>query len=97
MSVIRFAIVGTGGIARAYETAFQSLRSAQIVAGCDTNPVAAQAFAERVGCASYSSLSDLLNGVRFDAAVICTPPASHEAVACDLLRCHALPPGVCVS
>jgi predicted dehydrogenase len=86
VSVLRFAIVGTGAIARAYESAFDSLRGAKIVAACDSEPKAAQSYAQRVGCAPYFSVPELLDRAEFDAAVVCTPPVTHEAVASQLLQ-----------
>ena len=82
----RFAIVGTGAIARAYETAFSSVKNAQIVAVCDVDPVAAGEYGRRVGCPSYPTTRHLLAGAEFDAAVVCTPPVSHESIACELLQ-----------
>ena len=86
MSNLRFAVIGTGAIARAYESAFASLPQATIVAACDSNAAVAAAFAERNGCTHYASVQDLLRYAEFDAAVVCTPPATHEAVACALLQ-----------
>lgn len=86
MSTLRFAVIGTGAIARAYEAAFASLHQATVVAACDTNEAVAAAFAERNGCTHYSSVEDLLRYGEFDAAVVCTPPSTHEAVACALLQ-----------
>ncbi|MGC1381408.1 MAG: Gfo/Idh/MocA family oxidoreductase [Candidatus Baltobacteraceae bacterium] len=80
MSTLRFAIVGAGAIARSYESAFKDVRDAEIVAVCDVNAAAAEAFAGRVGCEAYSSLQALVDRAEFDAAVVCTPPVSHEAV-----------------
>jgi predicted dehydrogenase len=86
VSSLRFAVIGTGAIARAYEAAFASMRGAEIVAVCDVDLSAAQAYAQRIGCPSYSSVRSLLDRSRIDAAVVCTPPATHEAVACELLQ-----------
>lgn len=82
---LRFAVIGTGAIARSYESAFQTLTTARIVAACDTNVRAANEYAARVGCTAFASLDALLGGADFDAAVVCTPPASHENVAITLL------------
>ena len=86
MKTLRFAVLGTGAIARAYESAFSALKQASIVAACDTNEVAAKAFAQRNECTAYPSIEALLRYAQFDAAIVCTPPATHEAVACALLR-----------
>jgi predicted dehydrogenase len=42
MRPLRFAIAGTGAIARAYEAAFSELPSAKIVGVCDVQRPAAQ-------------------------------------------------------
>jgi predicted dehydrogenase len=83
---LRFAVIGTGAIARTYETAFASLSQARIVAACDTNVIAAKAFAQRNKCGAFPSVEALLRYAQFDAAVVCTPPATHETVACSLLQ-----------
>ncbi|MEO9170768.1 MAG: Gfo/Idh/MocA family oxidoreductase [Candidatus Baltobacteraceae bacterium] len=83
---LRFAIVGAGGISRAYEAALRTMGEATISAVCDVNAGAAQAYAERVGCEAFVSVEAMLASDGFDAAVVCTPPASHEAVTCLLLQ-----------
>jgi predicted dehydrogenase len=82
---VRFAIVGTGAIARAYEAAFQTVSSARITAVCDVCPAVANEYSARVGCPAYTSVEALLAAEDFDAAIICTPPVSHEALATLLL------------
>jgi predicted dehydrogenase len=86
MRPLRFAIAGTGAIARAYEAAFSELTSAKIVGVCDVQLSAAQDYAKRVGCKAYPTVEALLAEAEFDAAVVCTPPATHEAIATALLR-----------
>lgn len=85
MTPLRFALIGTGGIAAAYEQAFKNLRDARIAAVCDTVPEKAQAFAERLACTPYMSVFDLL-AEEIDAAIVCTPPATHEPIAITLLK-----------
>jgi predicted dehydrogenase len=86
MAALRFAIVGAGAIAGAYEAAFASTDVAEITAVCDTNVAAALAYAGRVGCDAYGSLQTLLEEAEFDAAIVCTPPVTHEPVACQLMQ-----------
>jgi predicted dehydrogenase len=83
---LRFAIIGAGAIARAYEAAFRQTKGAAIVAVCDVRAASAQEYAALVGAAAYSSVPALLAGTEFDAAVVCTPPVSHEAITCELLH-----------
>lgn len=83
---VRFAVIGTGAIATAYEAAFRTMSSATISAVCDVRAAAAQTYARRVGCEAFASLDALLLHGRFDAAVVCTPPATHEPITCTLLE-----------
>jgi predicted dehydrogenase len=80
-----FAIVGAGSIAQAYEAALDGYAHGDIVAVCDVNIDAARMFAARIGCEAYGSLEELLDETAIDAAVVCTPPATHEAVATSML------------
>lgn len=86
MTALRFALIGTGAIARAYEAAFAATDSAEIAAVCDVRQNAAQEFAQRIGCKAYRSVEGLLANEQFHAAVVCTPPAYHEDIACRLLQ-----------
>jgi predicted dehydrogenase len=81
-----FAIVGTGGIAQAYEAALHGYSHGDIVAVCDVNLDAARMFAARIGCQAYNSVEELVDGETIDAAVVCTPPATHEPVSTALLN-----------
>jgi predicted dehydrogenase len=78
---LRFAVIGAGAIAGAYESAFARMRDARITAVCDVRKDAAEAFGKRVGCAVYTSVESLAVREEVDAVVICTPPVTHEAVA----------------
>ena len=82
---LRFALVGTGAIAAAYEAAFSQVTNGRITAVCDVRSSAAEAFGRRIGCDVYSSPEFLARHADFDAAIVCTPPATHEAVATMLL------------
>jgi predicted dehydrogenase len=77
--------VGAGSIAQAYEQAFKGYPHAAIVAVCDVDADRAAAFAARIGCAACTSVADLTTDNGVDAAVVCTPPATHEGVSISLL------------
>ncbi len=83
---LRFALVGTGAIAAAYEAAFEGLPEAQIVAVCDARREAALPFAKRLHCAAYTSAASLARHNHIDAAIVCTPPSTHESIARTLLH-----------
>lgn len=86
MKELRFAIIGAGAIARSYEAAFREVKGATVVAVCDTNGAAAEELASRIGCEAYSLLPALLRKASFDAAIVCTPPVTHESITCKILR-----------
>lgn len=83
---VPFAVVGTGSIAQAYEAAFKDHSRAKIAAVCDVNLDSAQFFAARIECDAFSSVDDLLESADVDAAVVCTPPATHEAISTQFLE-----------
>jgi predicted dehydrogenase len=84
---VRLGIVGTGAISHAYAEAVKGLESVDLVSACDTDAAAARRFEAVAGCSTHSSLRAMLAGERLDAVVVCTPPATHEAMASEALEC----------
>ena len=83
---VGFAIVGTGSIAAAYEQAFKTYPHAVVVAVCDVDGERAASFASRIGCPAVTGVDELTPDMGVEAAVVCTPPATHEEVSVSLLR-----------
>ena len=79
--VIRFGLVGAGGIAQAYAQAFRDLKIARLVGVADVNLAAARKLGEQIGCRSYDSYEALGDEWPLDAVIICTPPVSHPEIA----------------
>jgi len=77
---IRLALIGTGSIAKAYAEAMQGLDVAELVAACDTDIDAVTAFSASAQCTPYVNFDDMVSAERLDAVIICTPPATHEAI-----------------
>lgn len=84
--LLRFAVIGAGGIASTYEAAFSNMPGVRISAVCDIHKHAAETLARRAGCSAYATVDALLLHADFHAAVVCTPPATHEAIATRLLE-----------
>ena len=82
---VGFAIVGTGSIAQAYELAFKSYTHASLVSVCDVDGARAAEFAARIGCAAFTSIDELTPDIGVEAAIVCTPPSTHEEVSISLL------------
>ena len=87
-SPLRLAIIGAGGIAQAYAQAIETTDEVDLVAVVDVNLPAATAMAEAAGNAqAFESVERLLaSDVRFDAAMVATPPSTHPEVCCRLLE-----------
>jgi predicted dehydrogenase len=84
--VLRFGLVGAGAIAQAYVAVFSGLRNARVVGVADPNAERARSASDALECPAFSSHDELVDGVEIDAAVICTPPATHVEVGLDLVE-----------
>jgi len=83
---IRFALVGAGGIAGSYAQAFTDHPDAELVSVADVRLAAAEAVAARFpGCRAFEHYQMLAEGPDFDAVIVCTPPNTHETIACHFL------------
>ncbi len=82
---VRFALVGAGAISQSYAQAFESCQTAQLVALADVRPEAAKALAQGFNCPSYDSHQAMAESEKFDAVIVCTPPATHPEITCFFL------------
>jgi predicted dehydrogenase len=84
---LKSVLVGCGRIAHSYATIIDNHPDMTLSAVVDVNPEAARAFGSSFGCRYYTSLADYLNSKDFaDCGVVCTPPADHAEIACQLMR-----------
>jgi predicted dehydrogenase len=81
MEKLKFALIGTGGIAQTYAQAFQSSKCCALVAVCDVRKESADAFAEPFGAKSYADYKTLAENETVDAVIVSTPPNSHPEIA----------------
>jgi predicted dehydrogenase len=81
----QFGLVGAGAIAQAYMQAFAKSEVVQLAAVADCRPEAAQALAESGGCLAFESAEAMADGVELDGVIVCTPPATHRDICCELL------------
>jgi len=81
MKKLKFALIGTGGIAQTYAQAFQTSNCCELVAVADVRREAADAFAEPFGAKSYDNYKTLAENETVDAVIISTPPNTHPEIA----------------
>ena len=87
MTPVRFALIGAGAIARTHADALARAAGCELAAVADPRPGAAAALADPAGCPAFDSAAALLaRGPAVDAAVVCTPPDSHEDIVTRLVR-----------
>ena len=81
MKKLKFALIGTGGIAQTYAQAFQQSECCQLVAVADVNEDSAKAFAEPFGAKAFAEYQTLAENSEIDAVIISTPPNTHPEIA----------------
>ena len=81
MNKLKFALIGTGGIAQTYAQAFQTSDCCDLVAVADLSKDSAKAFAEPFGAKSFLDYKTLADNSQFDAVIISTPPNLHPEIA----------------
>jgi predicted dehydrogenase len=86
-SKLRFAVIGTGGIAGDFCQALRGSKRCEVVSVVGSTPEKAAEFARRVGLArSAHSLSELLGDPAVDAVYVATPHPLHEAQALSCIE-----------
>lgn len=75
---IRFALVGCGRISTKHFESFRKhAERVELVAVCDTDPVALKSASEKCAVKGYSSLTSMLQARGFDVVVLATPSGLH--------------------
>jgi predicted dehydrogenase len=84
------ALVGIGAIADLIAVALAEVPRVKLVAGSCRTEAKGRAFAERFNCRWFGDTERMLDEVRPDAAIVCTPSGQHlEAVlACTARKIH---------
>ena len=86
MNKLKFALIGTGGIAQTYAQAFQQSNCCELIAVADINQDSAKAFAEPFNAKHFSNYQTLAEKTELDAVIIATPPKSHPEIAMYFMR-----------
>jgi predicted dehydrogenase len=86
MNKLKFALIGTGGIAQTYAQAFQQSNCCELTAVADINQDSAKAFAEPFGALNFADYKTLAENTELDAVIIATPPNTHPEIAMYFMR-----------
>ena len=84
---IRIGFIGTGGIAQGHMKRLAAMPEVEMAGYADVAPEKAQKAAADFGGQAFDDYRKLLDGVKLDGVVICTPPFAHgdiELACCDL-------------
>ena len=84
--MMNVGIIGCGSIARVHAMALNGMFEVCLVACADITPEQANKFAHEFGCRPYTSLDDMLENERLNAAHICTPHHLHVPMAIELAQ-----------
>lgn len=83
---LQFGLVGAGAIAQSYIQAFEHCSEAQLAGVADCRFDAAQRIGERMRCRSYDRVERMVADCNLDAAIVCTPPATHPDICVFLMQ-----------
>lgn len=78
--IVRFGIVGTGGIGNAHCRSINAVPEARVTAVCDIVPEKAEKTAEDTGARAFADYQELMGSGEVDAIVVATPHDSHPDI-----------------
>lgn len=82
---VRVVLVGAGAIAKTHAEALAASTRAELVAVVDPALERATAIASEAGVPAYGDVGALPAALAADAAIVCSPPATHEELTLALL------------
>ena len=81
---LRIGLIGAGAIGQTYCEVLADSATAQLVGVVDVRPEAAEAAAEATHCRAFRDIESLIHSAQPNAAVVCTPPATHADLCMEL-------------
>lgn len=85
MSMVRLAVVGTGGMGMGHIKCILEVPQAELVAVCDVNPESARRVGELHKVPWYTDHRALLDKEKVDGVHVCTPHPAHPEPTIDAL------------
>src|SRR5207244_9298564 len=86
------AIIGVGAIAELIATALAEIPRVRLIAGSCRTEAKGRRFADKFNCKWFDDTPRMLDEMRPDAAVVCTPSGQHleSALACAARKVHVI-------
>jgi UDP-N-acetylglucosamine 3-dehydrogenase len=81
---VKVVQIGVGGWGKNHSRVLSEFGVLSAV--CDTNAQRAEEFGKKYSVTAYSSIEQLLDSEKFDAALVCTPTITHSAIATRLIE-----------
>lgn len=82
---IKFALIGCGRISKNHFNSLDAHKNnAELIAVCDTDPVALNTAIEKTGAKGFNNLHNMLDNISADIIILTTPSGLHpeQAIAC---------------
>ncbi len=86
MDVVRFGIIGVGGMGNGHARNMPRITEARLTAVCDTSPAALEAARDAYEVPDFDTHIELLDSGLVDAVLIATPHYFHPPIAFDAMR-----------
>jgi predicted dehydrogenase len=83
---LRVALLGCGRIAQTHCGYLRQIPQVELVGACDVDPAGREAFTRRWQLPSYADVDELLSAAQPHVVHVVTPPATHAALAIQLLN-----------
>ncbi len=84
--VMRFGLVGCGGIGQLRAQALLRTPGCRLTAASDLDAGRLRAVTDKVGAAAVANWRELIDRSDVDAVIVSTPPSSHAEIAVEALR-----------
>jgi predicted dehydrogenase len=86
MDIVRFGIIGTGGMGNGHARNMPSIPEVRLTAVCDIDPAALQAAMDDYEVPGFATHTELLDSGLVDAVLIATPHYFHPPIAIEAMK-----------
>lgn len=86
MAVVRFGIIGMGGMGTGHANNMPKISEVKMTAVCDIDPVALKTATETFDVPGFANATDLINSGLVDAVLIATPHYFHAPIAVEAMK-----------